>query len=80
MHPGHAEGHHDDGGRDRGGAGNDRVWRCRLGGLSRKSTSGGVRTVGVMAVNMWRSTQIFVVTRVGEDEYYALAGRSAEVG
>ena len=45
---------------------------------TRKSTSGGILTVGGMAVKTWSSTQGSVATSSGEAEYYALVRGSAE--
>lgn len=44
----------------------------------RKSTSGGVLTVGGMAVKTWSSAQSSVATGSGEAEYYALTRGAAE--
>lgn len=45
---------------------------------SRKSTSGGVSTVGGMAIEMWSSTQSAVAKSSGGAEYYASAHGAVE--
>ena len=45
---------------------------------SRKSTSGGMLTVGGVAVTTWSRTQRIIATSVGEAEYYAMVTAAAE--
>lgn len=48
---------------------------CRA---SRRSTSGGLLTVGGMVVKSWSSTQGSIATSSGESEFYALVRGAAE--